>query len=160
MCVKITHLKSGKSCGLFFVLLALALGEDGFLQPRSQFFRQFVERIVAVDLNRFLGRVQNDFAVVAPMKVLFQFHAHAGADGFVKIIGQLDQEFFALHGWPSPLRLDLKYFARRSRNCKRARNSLDFTAGMLNPSISAVSSVERPSTSRNTNTVLNPGGRP
>src|SRR5689334_5801957 len=126
------------------------------MKPGSQFFRQFVKCVVAVDLNRLLGRVQDDFAVVAPMKVLFQFDARAGADGFVKIIGQLDQEFVALHGWPSPLRLDLKYFARRSRNCKRARSSLDFTAGMLSPSISAVSSVERPSTSRNTNTVLNP----
>ena len=53
-----------------------------------------------------------------------------------------------------------KYRLRRSRSCRRARNNLDLTAGTLKPSASAVSSVERFSTSRRVKTVRKPGGRP
>src|SRR5207237_4946496 len=111
-------------------------------------------------LNGFFCGVHHHVAFMAPMKMLFQFFADAHADGAVQVIGQLFQEIFALHCWPSPPLLDLKYLARRSRSCRRARNNRDFTAGMLKLSISAVSSVESPSTSRNTKTVLKPGGSP
>src|SRR5207344_1213088 len=104
----------------------------------------------------FLGGLHHHVAFMAPMQVLIQLDAQAFADPAVKVIGQLFQKLSAFHCWPSPPRLDLKYFARRSRSCKRARNRRDFTAGTLNPSISAVSSVESPSTSRSTNTVRNP----
>src|SRR6266481_5109306 len=97
---------------------------------------------------------------MAPLEMLFQFNTNAGTDAAIQVICQLCQEFTAFHRGLSPLRLDLKYFVRRSRNCRRARKSLDFTAGTLKPSISAVSSVDRPSTSRRTNTVRNPGGSP
>src|SRR5271157_4325158 len=48
----------------------------------------------------------------------------------------------------------------RERNCSRARSKRDLTAGILKSKASAVSSVERPSTSRNTNTVRKLGGNP
>src|SRR4051812_32952844 len=54
----------------------------------------------------------------------------------------------------------LKCLLNRSRNCNRARNNLDFTAGTLRPSASAVSSVLKPSTSRRTKTVRKPEGSP
>src|SRR6202048_4453693 len=81
------------------------------------------------------------------------------ADLAVEVIGKLAEKVGAGHaGRPS-------FFCRkcrlsRSRNWRRARNNLDFTAGTLKPSASAVSSVERFSTSRKVKTLRKPGGRP
>src|SRR5215468_7209030 len=130
------------------------------MEPAAEGFRELVELVIPVDLDGLFGGIHDHVAVVAPVKMLLQLDSHAGVRGAVQIIGQLFQKIITFHGWPSPPLLDLKYFARRSRSCKRARKSRDFTAGMLNPSISAVSSVESPSTSRSTNTVLKPGGKP
>src|SRR5437870_8858257 len=142
------------------LLCGFTLGNNGLVKLLTKGFREFVDSVVAIDLDGFLGGVQDHMAVAAPMQVFVEFGAYSRGHGAIQIIGQLIQKVFAVHGWPSPLFLDLKYFARRSRSCKRARNNLDFTAGMLNPNISAVSSVESPSTSRSTNTALNPGGKP
>lgn len=138
-----------------------ALGHYGLLELHPESLREFIDSVIAINLNGLLGCVQDHMAVVAPMKMFIEFGAYGLTHCAIQVIGQLIQKFFAvLHGWPSPPFLNLKYFARRSRSCKRARSNRDLTAGMLNPNISAVSSVERPSTSRSTNTVRNPGGNP
>src|SRR4029077_9230645 len=97
----------------------------------------------------------------------------AGVDDSVQIVSQFVEKLRALHRLSSPLWISSalgfgapfylprrKYLFSPSLNCNRARNNLDFTAGMLNSSASAVSSVESPSTSRNTNTVRNVAGSP
>src|SRR5205823_8347659 len=111
----------------------------------------------------------DDVAIVAPSQMFFQFSLGWDVNHAIKVIGQFVEKFRAFHWLPSPLlgfcapfdfSLFLKNLFNRSRNCKRARNNLDFTAGILSSSASAVSSVERPSTSRNTNTVRNVAGSP
>src|SRR5579864_779140 len=151
----------GEGLGIAFHLLAAtALGHDGLMEAAAEGFGELVNLVVAVDFDGLFGGIHDHVAFVAPMKVFVQFGTKAFADIAVKIVGQFVEKLRALHRWPSPFFLDLKYFARRSRNCNLARNNLDLTAGTLSPSISAVSSVERPSTSRNTNTVRKPGGNP
>src|SRR5438309_4317066 len=140
--------------------MAAAFCQNSLMETAAEVFRKLVDLVIAVNFDGLFGGIHHHVAFVAPMEVLIQLSFQVIAYLAVKIIGQLLQEIFALHGWPSPLGLDLKYLARRSRSCKRARRSLDFTAGTLSPSISAVSSVESPSTSLNTNTVLNPGESP
>src|SRR5579863_781369 len=151
------------------LFLLLALGHDGRAEAPTQVFRQFVELGVAVDLDGLLGRIADNVAVVAPGKMVLQFDLGFLVEDAVQVIGQLVQEFRAFHWSPSPLLASLlplplsrfwKYRPNRSRNCNRARNNRDFTAGTLNSSAAAVSSVDSPSTSLNTNTVRKPGGRP
>src|SRR6516225_4646801 len=92
--------------------------------------------------------------------MIFQLRLCAIVQGAVQVVGQLLQEFRAFHFWPSPLSRFLKYRLSRSRSCKRARNSRDLTAGTLSPRASAVSSVDKPSTSLRTKTVRKLGGSP
>src|SRR5580698_10557764 len=166
-------------------LVLLALGHDGGSQPAAEIFGQFIELGVAIDLDGLLGCIADYIAVVAPGKMVFQLDFGFFVENAVQIIGQLLQKVRAFHWSPSPLETSLfltspvlssgllaspflplpfsllwKYRPNRSRSCRRARSNRDFTAGMLNSSAAAVSSVERPSTSRKTNTVRNPGGRP
>src|SRR4051812_23780196 len=115
---------------------------------------------VAIYLDGLFSGVADDVAVVAPLEVIFQLRLRLRIDGVVEIICQFLQKIAAGHLVPSPLFRDLKYLLSLSRNCRRARKRRDLTAGILRSSASAVSSVERPSTSRNTNTVLKPAGRP
>src|SRR5579862_5212844 len=137
-----------------------AFGHDGLVKFAAQGFGKLVNLVVAVDLNGLFSGIHDHVAVAAPLEMLFQFYPDVSICGTVQIVGQLFEKVIAFHGWPFPSFFDLKYFDRRSRSCKRALKSRDLTAGMLKSSISAVSSVESPSTSRRTNTVLNPGGRP
>src|SRR5271157_2450774 len=140
--------------------MLLALGHDGRAEPTAQVFGQFVELRVAIDLNGLLGRVTDHVAVVAPGKMILELDFRIAVENAIQIIGQLVQKFRAFHCSPSPLSRFWKYRPNRSRNCRRARNNRDFTAGTLNSSAAAVSSVESPSTSLSTNTVRKPGGRP
>src|ERR1700688_3001871 len=142
------------------LLVLLALGHDGGTEAGAEVFWQFIELRVAIDLNRLLGCVTNHVAVVAPGKMILQLDFGWFVEYAVQIIGQLVQKLRAFHCSPSPLPRFWKNRPRRSRNCRRARNSRDFTAGTLNSSAAAVSSVESPSTSLSTNTVRKPGGRP
>lgn len=137
----------------------LAFSHDGLVEFAAEGFWKLVDLVIAVDLDCLLSGIHDHLAIMAPLKMLFQFYPDVNIRGTVQIVGQLFQKIIAFHGWPFPS-FDLKYFDRRSRSCKRARKSRDFTAGTLSPSISAVSSVESPSTSRRTKTVLKPGGRP
>src|SRR5215470_13493913 len=92
--------------------------------------------------------------------MIFQFSLGAVVYDAVEVIGKLMQKLRAFHLGPSPLSRFWKYRLSRSRSCRRARNNRDLTAGMLRTNASAVSSVERPSTSLKTNTVRKLGGSP
>src|SRR5208282_2006684 len=142
------------------LFLGCALAKDGNLESGAEVFGKLVQLGVAVDLDGLLGGVADDVAVVAPGEMIFQFRLCAGVDGGVQVVGQFFKEIRARHFLPSPPLGFLKYLFSRSRNCKRARSSLDFTAGILRSKASAVSSVERPSTSRSTNTVRKLAGSP
>src|SRR5208282_5427822 len=140
--------------------MLLTFDHDGRSQPGTEVFRQFVKLGVAIDLDGLLRGVTNHIAVVAPGKMILQLDFCRFVEDAVQIIGQLVQELRAFHCSPSPLSRFWKNRPRRSRSCRRARNSRDFTAGTLNSRAAAVSSVESPSTSLSTNTVRKPGGRP
>src|SRR6202167_6499724 len=142
------------------LLVLLAFGHDGCAEAGTQIVRQFVELGVAVDLDGFLRSVTNYVAVVAPGKTILQLDFRGFVEDAVQILGQLVQKFRAFHWSPSPLSRLWKNRPKRSRNCRRARNNRDFTAGTLKSRAAAVSSVESPSTSLSTNTVRKPGGRP
>ncbi len=144
---------------LCVVLVLFAFADDGCAKARAQIIRQFDDFVVAVDLDGALGGVTDDVTIVAPLQMLFELCLGTGVNHPVEIIGQLFEKVRALHCWPSPLRR-LKYLVNRSRSCNRARSKRDFTAGTLNPSASAVSSVESPSTSRRMNTVRKLSGSP
>src|SRR5581483_9181990 len=150
----------GSGVGTHIALLCLAFLHYGRTQTGSKVVGQFVEDGIAVNLDGFLGGIADDVAVMAPVEVIFQFRSHSFVEGVIQVICQLFQKIRASHCWPSPACRFLKYRFNRSRNCKRARNNRDLTAGILRSNACAVSSVESPSTSRNTNTVRKLGGRP
>src|SRR6202162_285198 len=148
-------------------LVLREFGHNGGTEPGTQVFGQFVELRVAIDFDGFLRGVAHHVAVVAPGKMILQLDLGRFVEHPVQIVGQLVQKLRAFHWLPSPLLPSpfpfprfWKNLPRRSRSCRRARNSRDFTAGTLNSSAAAVSSVESPSTSLSTNTVRKPGGRP
>src|SRR5580658_4227653 len=141
-------------------LMLRALCHDCGAETRAEVFRQFVELVVAIDLDGLLRRITHYIAVVAPGKMILQLDFCRFVEDTVQIVGQLVQKFRAFHCSPSPLSRFWKNRPKRSRSCRRARNSRDFTAGTLNSRAAAVSSVESPSTSLSTNTVRKPGGRP
>ena len=123
--------------------MTLAFVYDGGTKAAAEIIGQFVEVGVAVDFNGALSGVANDVAVVAPLQVFLEFSLGVSVHGVVEVISKLFEKIRAFHGLVSPSRL-LKYLLRRSRNCRRARNNLDFTAGTLNSRAAAVSSVEKP----------------
>src|ERR1039458_930389 len=138
----------------------LALRQDGVPQPAAQIVRKFVQMRVAINFDGHLGGVADDIAVMAPLEVVFQLRPCLGVHRVVQVIGELFQKVRASHFLPSPPVRFLKYLFKRSRNCSRARSRRDLTAGTLKSKASAVSSVERPSTSRKTKTVRKLGGNP
>src|SRR5215469_8208104 len=129
------------------------------MQALAQLRRNLVQLSAFINFNRLTGRVQHHAAVLAPRGMNAYLLTKIFAQFVVEVIRKLAQQVGAVHAvWPSffcP-----KYLLRRSRNWSLARNNLDFTAGTLKPSASAVSSVERFSMSRSVKTVRNPGGSP
>lgn len=100
---------------------------------------------VAKDLDGLLGCVHNHPTILAFFEVLLNLLSKGGIKLFVEIVGEFDDDRFALHEL-SPCR---KYRFSFWRSFKRARNSRDFTAGTDSPNTSAVSSVDNSSMSRN-----------
>src|SRR5208283_3585492 len=141
-------------------LVVLALGHNRQAQAPAQIVREFIQVGIAINLDGHLGGVADDVAVVAPLEMIFQFRPGLSIHRAVEVIGELFQEIRAGHFLPSPPVRFLKYLLKRSRSCSRARSNRDLTAGILKSKASAVSSVERPSTSRKTNTVRKLGGNP
>jgi len=67
--------------------MSFALGKDRRPQAPAEFIRQFVKVGVSIDLDGHLRRVANDVAVVAPLKVVFQFRPGLGVHRVIKVIG-------------------------------------------------------------------------
>jgi len=141
-------------------LAVSALRQNGLLQPLPHIVRKLINLMAAIDLNRLPRRAQRNLAVLASSQMLFQVGPQRNSHFVIDQIVQLRQKLSAGHFPPPFFAFLRKYFANRSRNCSRALNRRDFTAGILKPKASAVSSVESPSTSRSTNTTLNPAGSP
>src|ERR1035437_7347613 len=141
----------------------LAAGHDGGVEAIAQAGGQIINFMRTVDFDSFLRGVEDDLAVAAAAEVSLQFGPHLGRYRIVDQVVEKGEKLFAGHftllDSLSPLFL-WKYRLRRSRSCSRARSRRDLTAGMLSPSVSAVSSVESPSTSLSTNTMRNPCGSP
>jgi len=80
----------------------LTFSEYGLVELLAKLFGEFIEPVVAINLDGLFGCVQNHVAVTAPMQVLIEFRSHCDADVAVQIVRQLVQKVFAVHGWPSP----------------------------------------------------------
>jgi hypothetical protein len=76
-------------CGFLAGLAAAAFRHYGVMEAAAEAFWKLVKLIIAVNLDGFLGRIHDDVAFVAPMKVLIQLDFQVLADLAVKIIGQL-----------------------------------------------------------------------
>src|ERR1700674_368788 len=99
---------------------------------------------VAENLDGFAAGVDDEAAVGATGEVLFEIHSHRGVEDTVEIARQFENYFLAIHCDS----LRRKYLLSFWRSFSRARKRRDFTAATEIPRIWAVSSVERPSTSR------------
>jgi hypothetical protein len=73
----------------FALFAGLALGHNGLVETISKILGEFVDLIISVDLNGFLGGIHHDMAFVAPMQVFIKFGPQAVIDAAVEIIGQL-----------------------------------------------------------------------
>jgi hypothetical protein len=71
------------------VLAAPALVHDGLVEAVAEGFGEFVNLVIAVDLDGFLGGVHDHVASVAPVEMLVQFGLQVGIDVAVQIIRQL-----------------------------------------------------------------------
>src|ERR1017187_7382299 len=64
-----------------------AFADDGCTQASAEVVRQLVEMGFPVDLDGHLGGVANDVAVVAPLKMVFQFGLGLGVHRLVEVVG-------------------------------------------------------------------------
>ncbi len=55
------------------LLASVTLGHDGGAKAVSEIVGEFVELRITVNLDRLLGGVADDIAVMAPRKMIFQF---------------------------------------------------------------------------------------
>ena len=66
---------------------ALTLCHDGGPQPAAQIVREVIQVGIAIDLDRHLGGVADDIAVMAPLEVIFQLRPCLGVHRVVQVIG-------------------------------------------------------------------------
>lgn len=66
-----------------------AFVHNGLVEFAAEGVWQFVDLIVAVDLDGLLGGIHDHLAVMAPMKMLFQFYPDLSVRGAVQVVGQL-----------------------------------------------------------------------
>src|ERR1700730_2411833 len=105
------------------------------------------------NLNGKFGLPHKDCAVPAHLQMHLEFFPDGDSEFAVDITGNAADDAVAVQCAP-PCRKTRSNFCR---SFNRARNSRDFTAASEIPSASAVSSVERPSTSRSTNATRKSG---
>ena len=67
--------------------MCFALGEDRRPQTAAEIVGKFVQVGVSINLDGHLRRIANDVAVVAPLKVVFQFRPGLGVHRVIKVIG-------------------------------------------------------------------------
>src|SRR6185503_7523836 len=119
------------------LLLLAALRHNCIVQPLAQLRRDLVQLLAPIDLDGLVRRIQDHPAMLALGGMAADLPAKIFAQLVVEIVTQLAQQVRAVHA-VLPSFFCAKYLLRRSRNWSRARNSLDFTAGTLKPSASAV----------------------
>jgi hypothetical protein len=66
--------------GRFVSATIFASCHDGRVQAIAQIIGHLVDLVATIDLNRLLGGVEDDFAVAALLKVLFDFSACLGGN--------------------------------------------------------------------------------
>ena len=125
----------------------------------AQLRGELIDLVIAVDFNGLARSVDDNFAMTALAQMRTHLLNQFRFDLPIEVVGHLAEKVCASH-YAVISFFCRKYRLNRSRNCRRARSNLDFTAGTLNPSASAVSSVDKFSMSRRVKTVLNPGGKP
>ena len=74
-----------------------AFCHDGLVEFVSEGLGKFVNLVVAVDLDSLLGGIHDHVAVMAPLKMLFQFYPDCSVRSAVQIVGQLFKEIIAFH---------------------------------------------------------------
>ena len=122
----------------------LSASPESFVQPASNLLRQWEEFAVAIELDGFSSAVKHGVTVVALAEVSLDRHLQFFIKLTIQIVRQFTYRIPAFHeGHPR-----FRTLLNSSRNLRRPRKSLAFTAPMLKLSSCAVSSVERPSTSR------------
>lgn len=104
---------------------------------------------VTVKLNRLARGVKNHLTMLAHLQVCFEVPLQFLVNVPVQVIRNISDCFLAAQNGYSLLKILLS----SSRSCRRARKSRAFTALTVRLSALAVSSVERPSTSRKKNAV-------
>ena len=80
----------------------LALGDDGGVQAGAEVVGKGIDLVVLIDLDRLLGRIADDVAVVAPRKVFLELRLELRIHRTVEKIVQLLQKLFAVHGCLRP----------------------------------------------------------
>lgn len=114
------------------------------MQTGTDLLRQGEELSVAIKVDSLASGVKHGMAVMTFAEVYFQRFLQFFVKFPIKIIRKLIDCVSAVHhGHPR-----FKTLLNSSRSRSRPRNSLAFTAPILRFSNCAVSSVERPSTSR------------
>ena len=81
----------------FALFAGLALGHNGLVETISKILGEFVDLIISVDLNGFLGGIHHHMALMAPMEMLVQLRLSALGERAVQVVGQLFQKIIALH---------------------------------------------------------------
>jgi hypothetical protein len=72
-----------------YLLVALALRDDGGTEAPTQIVGQFIEVGIAIDFNGLFGRVANHVTVVAPREMSFELRLRLVVHDAIKIVGQL-----------------------------------------------------------------------
>ncbi len=74
-----------------------AAGHDGGVQSVAQTLGHFVDLMAPIDLYRFAGRVEDDFAVTAFLQVLLDFSASLGGNRIVDQIVEYGEKLGTGH---------------------------------------------------------------
>ena len=117
---------------------------DRFVQPGAHVVRQREELAVAVEFNGLARGVEDHAAVLALVDVRLERTFQILVEVPIQVVRNLRDHFLT----GKQVQPRLKILLRSSRRRRRARKSLALTAPTERPSKAAVSSVDRPSTSR------------
>src|ERR1700680_4689655 len=123
------------------------------VQPCRKVLRKRDGLGLTINVYRFARGIDDNPAILAACEMYFHLAYALGVKLSVQIAGKFDDESATVHA----LALCRKIGCSFSRSFRRERSNRDFTAGTETPSISAVSSVESPSTSRSRKTVRKMG---
>ena len=89
--------------GGVYLLVAVALRNDGGTEASAEIVGQFIKMGVTIDFNGFLSRVANHVAVVAPREMSFELRLRLVVHDAIKIVSKLLQKVRTFHELPSPL---------------------------------------------------------